>query len=218
MFIFTYVQGAKRYICDVHSDSTTSAPESRRQGEPPMDWRKGEGGSAGVEQQLEDGSEVYEITTLDWATAIYFVSFVFVGSIIAINIVVSVMFEGFLSTLEAKDCAERIEKEAEQHHRVAGPLDPVLASLANFSSPSHLKSQIELLFQLFDVDDSGAVSHEEMRLGLGKLCYYPCIVMSSEDWETFTFHRQLLDEDGCLSPESFDVAMRSETESYFRYE
>ena len=93
-------------------------------------------------------------------------------------------------------------------YQVAGPLDPVLASLANFSSPSHLKAQIELLFQLFDVDDSGAVSHDELRMGLGKLGYYPCIVMSSEDWETFTFHGQLLDDDDCLNEEAFDIAMR----------
>lgn len=92
--------------------------------------------------------------------------------------------------------------------QVAGPLDPVLASLANFSSPSHLRAQIDLLFQLFDVDDSGAVSHEEMSTGLGKLGYYPCIVMSSEDWETFTFHGQLLDGDDCLTADAFDVAMR----------
>lgn len=101
----------------MHNDSTTTAHESRRQDELPVNWRKGGGEAAGIEQQLEDGSGI--VTNLDWATAIYFVSFVFVGAIIAINIVVSVMFEGFLSTLEAKDCAERIEKEAEQHHKVS---------------------------------------------------------------------------------------------------
>ena len=70
-----------------------------------------------------------------------------------------------------------------QHHKCAGALDPLLATLANFTSPQHLKSQLDLLFCLWDVDDGGSISLPEMRAGILKLGYQPCINLSTEDWD-----------------------------------
>jgi hypothetical protein len=37
--------------------------------------------------------------------------------------------------------------------------------------------------------------------------YWPCITISTEDWDSFTFHGRLLKEDALL-PDAFDTAMR----------
>ena len=73
------------------------------------------------------GSEVTgaDVASLDWTVAVYFISFVFVGAIIAINVVVSVMFEGFVSSLEADAASDRIEQEAAQHYKVRSPSYPL---------------------------------------------------------------------------------------------
>ena len=47
-----------------------------------------------------------------------------------------------------------------------------------------------------------------IRAGLGKMGYWPCIQISPEDWEIFSFQGKLLDEDEALTAEAFDVAMR----------
>ena len=62
----------------------------------------------------------------------------------------------------------------------------VQATLANFQSPSHFKAQIELLFWLWDVDDNGTLSYDEMVKGMVKLGYDPTIEMSHDDWDLFT--------------------------------
>ena len=46
-------------------------------------------------------------------------------------------------------------------------------TIASVSLPQHLKNQIDLLFSLWDVDDSGGLDYEEMRNGLLKLRYLP---------------------------------------------
>ena len=62
----------------------------------------------------------------------------------------------------------------------------VQATLANFQSPSHFKAQIELLFWLWDIDDNGTLSYDEMVKGMVKLGYDPTIKMSHDDWDLFT--------------------------------
>ena len=144
-----------------------AGPSAVRRGESTAEEALATEGEAGPETMAAGGVEF--LTQIDLSVMLYFVSFVFFGSIIAINVVVAVMLEGFVSSLNADETAKRLEMEARNHQKIAGPLDPVLSTLANFTSPSHLESQIDLLFQLFDVDDSGSLSYDEMRLGLGKL-------------------------------------------------
>ena len=49
-------------------------------------------------------------------------------------------------SLSLSSCTTRIH---------TGAMDPLLATLANFTSPQHLTAQIQLLFCLWDVDDKG---------------------------------------------------------------
>ena len=127
--------------------------------------------------------------------AIYFLTYIVLVSIMAFNIIIAVLLEGFVSSMTHADTSKRILEEAREHHKVAGPLDPLLATLANFNSPQHLKSQLDLLFCLWDIDDGGSISYNEMLDGLQNLGYHPCISLSTEDWESFTHHGLLLNEE-----------------------
>jgi hypothetical protein len=50
----------------------------------------------------------------------FFVSFVFCGSIIAVNVVVAVLLEGFVSSLQQDDNTKRLELEARNHQKISG--------------------------------------------------------------------------------------------------
>ena len=82
------------------------------------------------------------------------------------------------------------------------------------SAVQHFKSQLDLLFCLWDVDDNGTIDHEEMKNGIVKLGYDPAIQMSTDDWENFSLHRLLLNEDQELDRESFELAMRFQLADY----
>ena len=141
----------------------------------------------------------------------FFLSFIALVGIIAFNIIVAVMLQGFASSMSQADTNERMLKEAQTQQEHAGALDPFLAVLANFHSPQHLKCQLDLIFGLWDVDENASLSQDEMRYGLCKLGFNP---ISTEDWEEFTLHGLLADEEGEVSREQFDLAMRFQLSEY----
>ena len=128
--------------------------------------------------------------------------------IILFNIIVAVLLEGFLGAIQRAEREENRQQEREAMQRAAGPLDPLLASLANFSSPTHLDSQIRLLFQLMDVDDSGSLSFHEMQEGMESLPLSPNVILSIEDWDSLTIGGEALDENQCMTAEAFQTAIR----------
>ena len=151
---------------------------------------------------------------VDTAVACFFVSFTVLVGIVALNIIVAVLLENFVSSMNKHDALKRIDEEAREHHKCAGALDPLLATLANFTSPQHFKSQLDLLFCLWDVDDNGSIDFGEMKNGIQRLGYDPSIQMSSDDWENFCLHGLLLNEDDEIDHQSFEVAMRFQLADY----
>ena len=86
---------------------------------------------------------------VDAVVCLYFMSYILLIGIIMINVIVSVLIESFMSSMGNEEEASRVAWEVENHHKVAGALDPLLATLANFSSPAHLNHQMELIFALW---------------------------------------------------------------------
>ena len=58
--------------------------------------------------------------------------------------------------------------QMEHQTKYAAALDPLLATLASFSSLQHLLSQFDLVFEIFDVNDNGFVDYTEMSAGINK--------------------------------------------------
>ena len=110
--------------------------------------------------------------------------------------------------------SKRILAETRECHRNAGSLDPLLATLANFTSPQHLRSQIDLLFDMWDVDGGGVIDFQEIKTGLTKLGYVPNIYMSDEDWGTFSQHGLFCDEYDHMDRARFQLAMRFQIDEY----
>ena len=164
------------------------------------------------------------------------VTIILVAGVLGVNVVVAVLLvrrrvcactrvcificthahtqEGFMSSMQAAEEAQRVATEIHEHHRAAAALDPLLATLANFKSPQHLSMQLELLFTLFDRDDGGAVDFGELQTGLRKLGYSPSIRFSAEDWEAFTLNGALCNGDNELAQPAFDAAMRFQLSMY----
>ena len=57
---------------------------------------------------------------------------------------------------------ERTLDATKEYNKIAGPLDPLIATLANFQSEEHLSSQIHMLYRFFDVDGDGSV-YDDVR-------------------------------------------------------
>ncbi len=93
--------------------------------------------------------------------------------------------------IQQSEREDRAKTERIALQRIAGALDPLLAMLSNFSSPSHLSSQILLLFNLMDVDNSGQLDFSELQQGLERLPLHPKLTLSIEDWEHCFFCREV---------------------------
>jgi len=139
---------------------------------------------------------------------LFFTSYTVSVGIILFNITVAVLLEGFLGAIQQQERQARDREERQAMQKLSMALDPLLATLSNFSSPSHLTSQISLLFQLMDVDDSGTLSFQEMQEGMEALPLHPRVILSIEDWESLTLNGSVLDEHQCMDAASFNTAIR----------
>ena len=115
---------------------------------------------------------------IDTKTVVFFVSFIMIVSIVVVNVIVAVLLEGFISSIHASEERQLLMQNHQRQNRLASAFDPLLATLANFSSTQHLRSQLDILFSLWDVDDNGTVDFEEIRTGLKKLGYTPAMDIS----------------------------------------
>ena len=149
------------------------------------------------------------------AVTAFHLSFIIVVGILAMNVIVSVLVDAFMSTMLAEEEQHRVAMESEEQQRTAGALDPLLATLSHFHSPAHLRAQTQVLFRLWDVDDSGFVDFEEMKLGVAKMGYDE-MHLSAEDWDALTHHGELCAGDGVhgMDLRSFEKAMWLQLSQY----
>ena len=151
---------------------------------------------------------------IDAGVALYMVSFTLLVGIVVMNVVVAILLNGIVDSLAEAEKEKIRQGEVKEHHKVSGPMDPLLATLAHFTSSAHLTAQIEILFELLDVDDSNSLSYDELRVGIQKMNYAPAINVNVEDWHHFTDYGQLTDESDGMSKESFSVAIKRQMINY----
>jgi len=146
--------------------------------------------------------------------SVFFISFILFVMVVLINVAVAVLLEGFLSAISAMEASERSHESAVEYNKIAGPLDPLLATLANFHSEEHLSSQIALLFGFLDIDDGGSITFEEFKQGVETIDSRPPMLVMREDFDSFTRGGALCKEDGSLDVRSFDRCMRLQMRNY----
>ena len=141
--------------------------------------------------------------TIDVTSAIFFVSFMLIGHLVLINIVIAVLLDEFLTTLskarEDSNRAAALEYASHETH----VLDPLLEVLVQYRSRGDLRHSIVALFERIDADASGYVSFDEMCATLSKLMMN--IYFSQLDWDEICVqHIADPHERNCLSPSEFE--------------
>lgn len=135
-------------------------------------------------------TEIHEMLSphghVDPTVAVFFVVFILVVGIVALNIIVAVLLEGFMNSIQSHEDELRSEGVLRELRKNAGFCDALLDTLSDFSAPQHLDLQLELIFSLWDTDDNKSLDFEEAQRGFKKLGYDPPIEMSREDWQDLT--------------------------------
>lgn len=151
-----------------------------------------------------------------WAV-LFLVSYVLIVGLVLINIVIAVLLDEFLSTVET----EKQLHADDQHRRarqkmgiVKSPLDPLLESLCSFYTNDDLSQRIRDLFEMLDADESNSLSCEELNYGLRKLKFKPPIHLTMDDYEVITEGHMLCNNLGELDAESFELMVRCQLRQF----
>lgn len=96
--------------------------------------------------------------SIDGRAAWFFGSYMIIGGVILLNIVLTVLLDEFLSSVAADKAREAAEMEEQAEAcRITGVLDPLSESFCQFSDNFDLQSQISTTFDVMDEDGQPSV-------------------------------------------------------------
>jgi hypothetical protein len=151
----------------------------------------------------------------------FFVSYIIINGIVLLNIVVAVLLDEFMTTVarskakEASEATRQVREELKkQNSTSAGPLDALVRGMLDFTNYDDLMRRISNLYNRLDLDDSGAVSLEELNLGLGKLKLSKPVRLSVDEFNLMTNGCTLLNADGELTLAAFEEMMLNQVRSF----
>ncbi|EKX45459.1 hypothetical protein GUITHDRAFT_108723 [Guillardia theta CCMP2712] len=174
----------------------------------------GDSWASAVVRSLFDGKP-----TENFLIGLFFVVYMLIVNVVMMNIVVAVLLDEFISTVER----ERQEKTSQEEQKTAdvsrtfrdkGPLDPLVLSLMDFGTLEELSSKISQLYQTIDLDDSGSVDLAELNVGLKKLSLDPPVSLTEEEFFYLTDSRKLLNSDGELGLAGFEQIILKQMSNY----
>jgi len=146
--------------------------------------------------------------------AIFFISYIMLVYIVLVNVMVSVLLEGFISSFHHMDKMDQCQQSDIEYRRIANNLDPLILSLAGFSSTTHLESLIDLLFSRLDADGLGTLCCDEFQEQVAELPFEPRIMCTFEDWEAFTGVVGGLNQDGMLTRDGFRACIHAALKAF----
>lgn len=104
-----------------------------------------------------------------------------------------------------------------------GVLDPLLEKLAHFNTSADLSSKIQAIYQMFDVDDNGRLTFEELSEGLRKLTLghesEDQISLLPDEYEILATDIRggsFLDENKQITSANFELLMRQQLAVYIQ--
>lgn len=128
---------------------------------------------------------IFEPNQTDADVALFFVSFVLIGSVVLLNVVVAILLDEFIATVtRAKEAKERSEELALEKRKVKGCLDQLTRSLITFEDQHDLQNKIGELYEHLDEDGSGGLNFEEFQLGLMEMI--STISITRDDFDAIT--------------------------------
>ena len=123
----------------------------------------------------------------DPAIAFFFVSYVLIGNILLLNVVVAVLLDEFLANVqrEKERAAALVEAEASKQ-RITGVLDPITSTLTNYQDADDLAETMDTVYKRLDADGSGGLNFDEFKEGIRRLPGTSRIHMTHDDFEIIT--------------------------------
>ena len=159
----------------------------------------GDGWSDVAKEQMETVAEDGQFNRV---IGFFFISIVLVCGIVLTNVVVAVLLDEFAGSVsrEKEIKAAHDIYEANQVLELTGPLDKLLAPLAQYTTLTDLKTKISSLFELMDVDDNSRLTKREMQMGLKTAA---SIYLSEEDWEDVFSEHMTQENEFCFDVDQF---------------
>ena len=161
-----------------------------------------------------------------WMVRTFFVVFVLTVGMVLMNIVIAILLDEFLGTVTREKAEARKRQLKKQLHgevttlsaravsHLHFPLDPFLATLMTCSTDEDLSAKIASVYECMDVDQSGAMSREELNAGLKLFSLEDSVHLSPEDWEIISEHGRFLNADGEMGPAGFEAMVIGQLRSY----
>ena len=151
----------------------------------------------------------------------FFASYVLVVGVVLMNIVIAVLLDEFISTVEREkqEAKARVAAEHDIHNNLvaAGPLDPLIKGLMAFTTKQDLLQKIITLYQRIDMDESGAVDMQEFNDAMKKMCPGSTVIrLTTDDWTLLTENGALLNVQGELSERGFEKMILAQIASFTR--
>ena len=146
----------------------------------------GDSWSSGIARSLfledEDG-----VKKTDPAIALYFVSYILIGNVLLLNVVVAVLLDEFLANVErGKELAAALAEAEAAKQRITGVLDPITSTLTNYQDADDLAEKMDVMYKHLDADGSGGLNFEEFREGIKRLPGTGRIHMTKDDFDIVT--------------------------------
>ncbi|EKX54651.1 hypothetical protein GUITHDRAFT_100126 [Guillardia theta CCMP2712] len=154
-------------------------------------------------------------TSTDYGIAIFFVSYVLIAGVFLINVVVAVLLDEFISSIQKRKQAmqrehEELEENRKDAKRAKGVLDPLTSHLANFVNDVDLSLKIKQTYERLDQDGSGGLNLTEFQNGVKKLPTANPMHILEDDFDLLTDGGRLCNEEGEFSSTQFQTMMREE--------
>ncbi|EKX43249.1 hypothetical protein GUITHDRAFT_110665 [Guillardia theta CCMP2712] len=152
---------------------------------------------------------------INYGIAFFFVSFVLLGTIVMVNVVVAVLLDEFISfvTKEKEEIA-RVEaeerEEKSQASRITGVLDSLTQTLAHFTGTADLTHKIDQCYERLDIDKSGGLSFKEFQSAIKTLPLKRAIQLTEDDFDIITENGRFLNEEREFGREQFQLMMKGE--------
>ena len=142
-------------------------------------------------------------------------SFMIIVSWTLLNVVVAVLLDNFTQAADAeKQLKVALKVKNEGRTPVTYAIDRLLESLSHFETSEDLSQNIQLLFQVLDVNDSGTISFTELQNGLAHFTVEPSINISRDDWNSMTENGAITDALGEVDVEVFEAMIRHQLKMF----
>jgi len=154
---------------------------------------------------------------------LFFIVYIFVLVFILLPVFVAAILDGYRTSSyhqsqqeSANRSREAMEHEDNQMPRYS--FDQMLHALLTCASREQLLYKLKLIFEVFDNDEDGAVSFEEMRLGVRKMMSafstHGFTEFTHDEFEALCNGGMYLNENGDMDFENFVKAMESQLQYY----